>query len=75
MNQNNEKVRRERFRRIATRRTNEILNRIRVLGNCANKSAYSYSEEEVKKIFSTIDGELKTVKARFVNKKKSNFTL
>ena len=72
---NSEETRSERFRRVATRRTNDILNRIRVLGNCSNKSSYSYNEEDIKKIFSAIEGELRSIKARFANKKKANFHL
>ena len=75
MEKNSEETRSERFRRIATRRTNNILRQIQVLGNCSNKSSYSYTEEDIKKIFSAIEGELRSVKARFVNKKKSNFQL
>lgn len=75
MVQNSEETRKQRFKRVATRRTNEILHRIRILGNCSNKSSYSYSEEEIKKIFSAIEAESRSVKARFVNKKKKNFQL
>ena len=75
MEKNSEETRSERFRRVATRRTNNILRQIQVLGNCSNKSSYSYTEEDIKKIFSTIEGELRAVKARFVNKKKNNFQL
>jgi len=75
MDQNNAETRSERFKRVATKRTNEILKRVRILGNCSNKSAYAYSDEDVKKIFSAIEGELRSVKARFTNKKKSNFSL
>ncbi len=75
MEKNSKETRKERFRRVATRRTNNILRQIQVLGNCSNKSSYSYTEEDIKKIFSAIEGELRTVKARFVNKKKNNFQL
>lgn len=75
MNQNNKETRSERFRRVATRRTNEILNRIRILGNCSNKSSYSYTEDDIKKIFSAIEGELRSVKAMFGNRKKNTFHL
>jgi len=75
MEKNSEETRSERFIRVATRRTNNILRQIQVLGNCSNKSSYSYTEEDIKKIFSAIEGELRTVKARFVNKKKNNFQL
>lgn len=55
----------ERFIRIAERRTNNILEQLRLLGNCSNKNNYSYSEADVKKIFSVIEAELKVVKNRF----------
>mgnify|MGYP003325800374 CR=1 FL=1 len=61
--------REDRFKRIATKRTNDILNRIRILGNCSNKSAYKYSEDEVNRIFRAIDQELKNCKSRFSSKK------
>lgn len=63
------------FKRIATKRTNEILKRIRILGNCSNRAAYEYSEEEVEKIFETIEGALDETKARFHFFKQRNFTL
>ena len=55
----------ERFVRIAEARTNKIISMIRLLGNCSNKGNYSYTEEEVKKIFNAIEAELKSAKAKF----------
>jgi len=72
---NSEETRKKRFKRVASRRTNNILRQIRILGNCSNKSSYSYTEEETKKIFSAIEGELRSVKAMFANRKKRNFRL
>lgn len=60
----------EKFKRIVTRRTNEIIEKIRILGNCSNKSTYEYTEEEVNKIFKSIDQELGLAKMKFSNKKK-----
>lgn len=65
----------ERFKRVASRRTKDILNRLRILGNCANKGVYEYTEEEVNKIFSTIEGQLKEIKAKFHFPKKEVFKL
>lgn len=56
---------RERFVRIAENRTNKILEQIRLLGNCSNKHNYSYSDEDVKKIFSVIENELKETKMKY----------
>lgn len=56
---------RERFKRLGEYRTNEVLKRLKVLGNCANRSAYSYTEDEINKIFIEIDKMVKSVKAKF----------
>ena len=66
---------RERFIKIAENRTNIILKFLRLLSNCSNKSAYEYAEEDIKKIFSTIEKELKTAKMRFENKDQNRFRL
>jgi len=65
----------ERFRRIAEKRTNEIIEKIRILGNCSNKSTYQYSNEEVNKIFSTLEFELKQTKTKFTFKDRKKFNL
>lgn len=55
----------ERFKRLAEYRTNEVLNKLKVLGNCANRQAYDYSEEEIRKIFDTIEKMTREVKSKF----------
>ena len=55
----------ERFKRVASRRVQELLDKLRLLGNCSNGAVYSYSQEDKKKIFSAIEGELRRVKALF----------
>ena len=67
--------RHERFKRIAAKRTNDILEKIRILGNCANKSSYEYTEDEVNKIFSEIERHLKVTKAKFLGGKRERFKL
>lgn len=62
----------ERFKRVAENRTNNIINQIRLLGNCANKSNYEYSEEDVKKIFAAIEAELKQTKMKYQMKSKND---
>lgn len=66
----------QRFKRIATYRTNEVLNKLRLLGNLSNKANYDYTDEEIIKIFSAIDSQLRTVKAKFSSsRKRKNFSL
>ncbi len=69
-------LKRERFLRIAPKRTNTILDNIRLLANCANTNNYEYTEQEVKKIFDTIRKELNNAESKFdLSKKKDKFTL
>lgn len=57
--------RKDNFKRIAAKRTNELLKRIKILGNCSNRSHYDYSEEEVNKIFSEVEKKIREAKAKF----------
>ncbi|TSC56592.1 MAG: hypothetical protein Greene071421_102 [Parcubacteria group bacterium Greene0714_21] len=56
---------RDRFRRLAQRRTNIVINRLRILGNCADKGRYEYAKEDMERIFSAIDRRLNKIKAKF----------
>lgn len=66
---------RDRFKRLATLRTNAVLTRLKVLGNCANRHNYEYTEDEVNKIFSEIDRKLKEVKSKFQFSREGDFRL
>lgn len=66
----------ERFKKLGAYRTNEVLKRLKILGNCANRSAYDYSEEEINKIFLAIERAIRDSKLKFhYPKKKINFEL
>jgi hypothetical protein len=71
----NKETRQQRFRRVAARRTNEIIDKLRILGNCANRSAYAYTDEEVNKIFAAIEKELREFKSKFARTNKKRFSL
>jgi len=68
-------TRNEKFKRLATKRVNDILYRLDVLSNCSNKSSYEYSEEEINKIFRAIENKVKETKASFRVSKKEGFKL
>lgn len=65
----------ERFKRLAAARTNAVLERLRVLGNCANRHVYAYTEEDVGKIFAAIERQVKEVRAKFYFPKEERFKL
>jgi len=73
---NKKEDRSQRFKRIASKRTDAILRYLYLLGNCSNKSTYSYTEEDTRKIFSAIDEQLRVTKSKFKNdKSKKKFKL
>ena len=63
MADNNKKM--SRFIHVAERRTNNVLRYIRLLGNCSNRQNYEYEQEDIRKIFITIENELKRTKNLF----------
>lgn len=65
----------QRFKRIAEVRTNAVLDRLRILGNLSNRQMYSYSEEDIDKIFSAITKQIKEVRAKFNSQKQKRFKL
>jgi hypothetical protein len=68
-------TKREAFTRLAERRTNAVLDRIRILGNLSNPYAYEYTEEDARAIFLAIEQELKATKLKFQAGKRKEFKL
>ncbi len=56
---------REKFVELAEKRVTKTLNDIRLIGNLSNKSNYSYTSEDVKKIHATLKKALDNMKIRF----------
>jgi len=71
----NESTKRDRFVRIASRRTNQVLNELRKLGNCSNTRMYEYTESDVRKIFRALKKELDRVEKLFSSEDVNDFTL
>jgi len=56
---------RGKFVELATNRVNRTVKDLRLIGNLSNRSAYEYSDEDVKKIAKTLQRELDLMKQRF----------
>lgn len=65
----------ENFKRIAERRTNEIIDKIESLENLKNVSFYSYSEEQIKAIFKAIEEQTKRTKAILLKEQRKRFKI
>ena len=63
----NSETKEQKFRRLAESRVNTVLDRLRLLGQLADKKNYDYTDEQVSKIFRAIDSELKDTKSKFQN--------
>ena len=71
-------TKREKFTRLAEARVNKIINMLKLLGNCSNINTYDYSKQDVDKIFSVIENEVRETKRKFSkinNKKNAKFSL
>lgn len=68
-------TRRQKFLRLPTLRTNEVLSRLTILGNCANRQMCEYTEADIKKIFSAIDKQAQDMKGNFTIIKEREFKL
>lgn len=56
---------RENFVRLAEARVSRAMQAIRLIGNLTNRSAYEYSDEDVRKIVKALNSEIEAIQARF----------
>lgn len=68
-------TKRDAFVRLATKRTNAVIERLRILGNCSNPYAYEYEEDDIRRIFAAIEREVKTARSRFRARSSRQFVL
>ena len=67
-------TKKERFKRLASARTNAVIEKLEILGNCSNRSNYEYSEDEVKQMILAVERKLNEVKMLFGHSQnKDNF--
>jgi hypothetical protein len=75
---NEKETKREKFVRLAEKRTNRIIETLVLLGNCSNTGAYEYTQKDVDKIFAAIQEQVNNTKKRFTQKdsgRNEKFTL
>lgn len=54
-----------RFKNVAGRRVQKVLDDLESLSKCANKNTYDYSDEDVRKMLKAINEKVVLVKAAF----------
>jgi hypothetical protein len=65
----------EKFERLANLRTNLILDGLRKLGSLSNRNHYDYSEDEVERVFSTVEEAVADANSRFLGRMRREFSL
>lgn len=55
----------DRFIRLAESRVNKALKSIRLVANLANRNNYSYTDEQVERVFAALQSELRSARKRF----------
>ena len=60
-------VKKERFKTVASKRVQRVLDAIDSLSKCANKYTYEYSDEDVKHMLKTINDRIALMKASFTS--------
>ena len=60
-----QKKKRDKFIELAESRVTKTITNLRLIGNLSRKNNYEYTDEDVKKITSVLDKELKNVKDLF----------
>ena len=63
----------ERFKRVAEKRVQRVLDSIGSLTHCSNKRMYKWNDQQLKRIWTVIDKELKMCKTSFENKEPEEF--
>jgi len=56
---------RNKFVDLAEKRVARAIKDLRLIGNLSNKSNYSYSDEDVRKIIKALEAEIRKLKLRF----------
>ena len=64
-------AKKDRFKNVAGRRVQKVLDDLESLSKCANKSTYEYTNEEVNKLMRAIKEKVKQLDAAFSANSKS----
>lgn len=64
-------AKKDRFKNVAGRRVQKVLDDLESLSKCANKSTYDYTDEEVRKMLKAINEKVSLLRSAFNSNSKS----
>jgi hypothetical protein len=56
---------RQKFVNIAEKRVNRLIKDVRLVGNLSNRSNYQFTGDDVRKIFTAVEAEIRNARKRF----------
>lgn len=71
MNKKNVNIKKDRFKNVAAKRVQKVLDSMESLSRCANRNNYEYSDEDVNKLLKAIKEQMRTLELSFTEKSKS----
>lgn len=63
----NMSTKRKKFVELAEKRVSRALNDLRLIGNLSNRSAYEFSDDDIRKIFRVLQREIDAAKSKFAD--------
>lgn len=72
MSKANRNIKKERFKNVASKRVQRVLDSLDSLSKCANKNNYEFESEEVNKMLKTIRDKVKFVELSYNSNTKLN---
>ncbi len=72
MTNKNQDLKRERFKNVAGRRVQKILDDMDSLSKCANRSNYDYNSDDITKMMKAIKEKIKILEASYTSNTKSS---
>lgn len=72
MSKENRNIKKERFKNVASKRVQKVLDTLDSLSKCANKNNYEFETEEVNKMIKTIRDKVKFVELSYNSNAKLN---
>jgi len=71
MAKNNQSLKRDRFKNVAGKRVQKVLDTIDSLAKCANKNNYEYDEDDVSKMMRALKDKVKILEMAYTSNTKS----
>ena len=65
----------QRFKRVVEKRVQRVLDGLRSLSQCSNKRMYQWNDQQLRKIWTALDKEMKKCKESFESAEPEDFKL